>query len=65
MSSMHRFKIGQVVRYRGDHFLIIGRLKVAGVQPTYRIKRESDGSERVVVERELTDPTAKSRSRKE
>jgi hypothetical protein len=63
MSSTHKFKIGQVVLYRGDLFRIIRRLKVANGQPTYRIRRESDNSERVALERELTDPSLKSRGR--
>jgi hypothetical protein len=63
MPSLHRFKIGQVVLYRGDHFRILGRLAIAGGQPTYRIRHETDDSERVVLERELTDPNPQKRSR--
>ena len=65
MSSLHKFKIGQVVLYRGDQFRIIRRLEVTNGQPTYRIRRESDGSERVSLERELTDPTSSRRRTKE
>jgi hypothetical protein len=63
MSPLHRFKIGQVVRYRGDSFRILGRIEIAGGQPTYRIRRETDDNERVVLERELTDPRPQKRSR--
>ena len=63
MTPLHKFKIGQVVRFRGDQFRVIRRLEVVNGHPTYQIKRESDGSERVGRERELTDPSLKSRSR--
>ena len=65
MSSLHKFKIGQVVLYRGDQFRVIRRLEVTNGQPTSRIRRESDGSERVSLERELTDPTLSRRRTKE
>jgi hypothetical protein len=56
MPSSHKFKIGQAVFYRGDHFRIISRLEMAGGQPTYRIRHETDDNERVVPERELQLP---------
>jgi hypothetical protein len=65
MSSLHKFKIGQVVLYRGDLFRIIRRLEIANGHPTYRIRRESDGSERVGRERDLNDPDSKKRRTKE
>jgi hypothetical protein len=55
MPSSHRFKIGQVVLYRGDFFRIIGRLQEAGGQPTYRIKHETEDDERVVRENAPND----------
>lgn len=63
MPSSHRFKIGEVVRYRGDFFRIIGRLKIASGQPTYRIRQETDDNERVALERELQVPGGQKRSR--
>ena len=63
MSTVHKFKIGQVVLFRGDQFRIIGRLEGARGQPTYRIRHETKGTERVGREREMTDPSLRSRSR--
>ena len=58
MPSLHKFKIGQtVLLYRRDVFRIIARLDVAGGEPTYRIKRETDDKERVVLERDLAAPS--------
>ena len=56
MPSLHRSKIGQAVLYRRDHVRIIGRLGVAGGEPTYRIRHEADDNELVVFERELQPP---------
>jgi hypothetical protein len=63
MPSSHRFKIGQVVLYRGDFFQIIGRLQETGGQPTYRIKHETEDDERVVRENALDDPSPHKRIR--
>jgi hypothetical protein len=63
MPSLRKFKIGQIVLYRRDLFRIIARLEVAGDEPAYRIKRETDDNERVVLERDLTDPSPHKHSR--
>jgi hypothetical protein len=63
MSSLHKFKIGQVVLYRGDRFQIISRLREAGGQPTYRIRHEIENDERVVRENELHDPSPQKHGR--
>jgi hypothetical protein len=62
MSSSHKFKIGQAVLYRGDFFRILGRLEIAGGQPTYRIRHETDDNERIARENELNDPNPHKRA---